>query len=588
VFVVLLGIIDPYLLFSYLQKGEFCMFVKSVKKVIGASAVISFIIVGSVQAKPLGGLIPGLLESHDKIKAAHDDVESEKYGLEASEGAWMPTLDLNLEYGHEIKKKVASETEYGDAFQRKVTLKQLITDFGKTSSDIRKAELDLDTKNIDLESAKQKVLLDGVKAYVNLLSAMEELKDARRSESNIKKQTGMEQARVKVGSGYSTDVLRSKGNLAGANSKTVTKQGDLVKAQNKFRAVFGDIKLDLKKLKKPAAPYRYMPRTLAESIQVAKENNATLLKAKITKDKAIQDIKSKKATLWGPTAELKVEYKDKNNWGGTAGREEETLSVVEVKFPLFAGGKNNADYRGAQHDRSAAHSKYLDSLRTVEEKVRNAWQKVSTSKATAGFKRNQANIDTEFLRLARKERKLGKRSLQDILSAENDYISSLGAAVKAEKDMQLAAYELFETMGVLDTSIILGTKTARVAIEKKVESAPEEAPKPVEKEGSTFKDNAHNWNNVSEIQPSTPVKSEVVEVVVKQEKLDLNEIARGGKKKPVVNSLNTSINQIKEKSTSIVDSFKNVLSELTSKTATVTKKVVSKDVGFKSSVHNWN
>jgi adhesin transport system outer membrane protein len=273
-----------------------------------------------------------------------------------------------------------------------------------------------------------------------------------------------------------------------------TKQGALIIAQNKFRSVFGNIKLNLKKLKKPAQPYRYMTRTLAESIQIAKKNSATLLKAKITKDKAIQTIKGKKATLWGPTTELKVEYKDKSNWGGTAGREEETLSVIEVKFPLFAGGKNTADYRGAQHDRAAAHSKYLDSLRTVEEKVRNAWQKVSTSKATAGFKRNQANIDSEFLRLARKERKLGKRSLQDILSAENDYISSLGAAVKAEKDMQLAAYELFENMGVLDVSIILGTKTTRITTEKKTEVRSETAS--AEKENSTFKDGEHNWNKL--------------------------------------------------------------------------------------------
>lgn len=563
------------------------MFVKSVKKVIGVSAVISFIVAGSAQAQPLDTLIPGLLESHDKIKSAQDDVESKKHGLESSEAAWLPTLDLNLEYGHEIKRKVASETEYGDAFQRKVTLKQLITDFGKTSSDIRKAELDLETKHIDLESAKQKVLLDGVKAYVNLLSAMEELRDAKRSEANIKKQTGMEQARVKVGSGFSTDVLRSKGKLAGANAKVATKQGALVNAQNKFRAVFGDIKVDLKKLKKPPQPYRYMPRTLAESIQIAKENNATLLKAKITKDKAIQTIKGKKATLWGPSTELKVEYKDKENWGGTAGREEETLSVIEVKFPLFAGGKNSADYLSAQHDRSAAHSKYLDSLRTVDEKVRNAWQKVSTSKATAGFKRNQANIDTEFLQLARKERKLGKRSLQDILSAENDYISSLGAAVKAEKDMQLAAYELFETMGVLDTGIILGTKTARVMIEKKVEADPEVA-KPAEKEDSTFKSSEHNWNTVSEVKFPTPVKSEVVEVVVKREKLDLNEIARGGKKKPIVSPLNTSINQAKKKSTSIINSLTDVLKDLTPNVATVTKKIDGQDTEFKNNTHNWN
>jgi len=538
-------------LFLYALGREFCMFTKkSIKKIVGMLATASLVVISNAQAQPLGSLIPGLLQSHDKIKAAQDDVESKRYGLESSEGAWLPTLDLNLEYGHEVKKKVADETEYGDAFQRKVTLKQLITDFGKTSSDIRKAELDLDTKNIDLESAKQKVLLDGVKAYVNLLSAMEELRDANRSEANIKKQTGMEKARVKMGSGYSTDVLRSKGKLAGANAKVATKQGALIIAQNKFRSVFGNIKLDLKKLKKPAQPYRYMTRTLAESIQIAKKNSATLLKAKITKDKAVQTIKGKKATLWGPTTELKIEYKDKNNWSGTAGREEETLSVIEVKFPLFAGGKNTADYRGAQHDRAAAHSKYLDSLRTVEEKVRNAWQKVSTSKATAGFKRNQANIDSEFLSLARKERKLGKRSLQDILSAENDYISSLGAAVEAEKDMQLAAYELFETMGVLDTSIILGTKTARVAIEKKVEATPEAA-KPAPKEDSTFKDGKHNWNSatndkVSVVAPVAP------KVVAKQERL---------------------------------------VSEVKISTTTKTVKVkpaMNKDTGFKGDTYNWN
>jgi len=88
-------------------------------------ATASLVVISNAQAQPLGSLIPGLLQSHDKIKAAQDELKSKEYGLESSEAAWLPTLDLNLEYGNEIKKKVASETEYGDAFQRKVTLKQL-------------------------------------------------------------------------------------------------------------------------------------------------------------------------------------------------------------------------------------------------------------------------------------------------------------------------------------------------------------------------------------------------------------------------------------------------------------------------------
>ena len=440
--------------------------------------ITQLVFINNIQAQPLGELIPGLLESHDKIKAAQDEIASKEYGLKSSGAAWLPTLDLKMEHGHEIKRKVASQTEASEARQRTVTLKQLIYDFGKTSSDIRKSEFDLETKKLDLESAKQTVLLDGVKAYVNLLSAMEELRDAEYSEGNIKQQTGMEQARVQVGSGFSTDVLKAKGKLAGASSTTITKRGKLVNAQNKFRSVFGDVELDLEKLVKPLTPYGYMPKTLDEAIQIAKENNFTLLKAKITTDKAIQTIKGKKATLWGPTIDLKVEYKHKYDWGGVAGKEEETLSEIIVEFPLYAGGKHKADLGEAEHDRAAAHSKYLDSLRTVEEKVRNAWQKVLTSQATAGFKRNQANIDTEFLILARQERQLGKRSLQDILSAENDYITSLGAAVKAETDMQLAAYELLEAMGVLYAAIQAQTQAAAdaaaaqaVAEEKAAEEA---------------------------------------------------------------------------------------------------------------------
>ena len=93
------------------------------KNITSFLVITQLTLIGSVQAQPLKALIPSLLQNHDKIKAAKDEFISKEYGLESSEAAWQPTLDLNLEYGHEIKKKVASETEYGDAFQRKVTLK---------------------------------------------------------------------------------------------------------------------------------------------------------------------------------------------------------------------------------------------------------------------------------------------------------------------------------------------------------------------------------------------------------------------------------------------------------------------------------
>ena len=62
---------------------------------------------------------------------------------------------------------------------------------------------------------------------------------------------------------------------------------------------------------------------------------------------------------------------------------------------------------------------------------------------------NQANISGEFLRLARKERRLGRRSLLDVLSGETVEINASSDATSAENQVIVAAYSLLFVMGDL-------------------------------------------------------------------------------------------------------------------------------------------
>ncbi len=59
----------------------------------------------------------------------------------------------------------------------------------------------------------------------------------------------------------------------------------------------------------------------------------------------------------------------------------------------------------------------------------------------------QADILKEFLELAKKERKMGTRSLLDVLNGEVNYITALGSAIAAGEDTKIAAYTLLFTMG---------------------------------------------------------------------------------------------------------------------------------------------
>ena len=60
-----------------------------------------------------------------------------------------------------------------------------------------------------------------------------------------------------------------------------------------------------------------------------------------------------------------------------------------------------------------------------------------------------AHCRDEFLRLARKERKLGRRSLLDVLSGETVEINASSDATNAENQVIVAAYSMLFVMGDL-------------------------------------------------------------------------------------------------------------------------------------------
>ena len=69
--------------------------------------------------------------------------------------------------------------------------------------------------------------------------------------------------------------------------------------------------------------------------------------------------------------------------------------------------------------------------------------------------RNQADLAAEFLTLARKERKLGKRSLIEILAMETALANARADTVKAENDLAVSAWTLLAVMGTLNPDSVI-------------------------------------------------------------------------------------------------------------------------------------
>ncbi|HBM13409.1 MAG TPA: hypothetical protein DD390_12000, partial [Rhodospirillaceae bacterium] len=165
----------------------------------------------------------------------------------------------------------ATQTEPGQDVTATIT--QLLWDFGASNASIERSRLEFTQSEIGLVQVRQDLTAEAISAYINLLRSAEIVGFAQRSEENIRKQTGLEEARIEAGSGLSTDLLQAKTQLAGAQARRVDAEGNYELALNRYRAVFGDVPGDLAIMPGIDIDRSFVPESLDAALQQAFSGN---------------------------------------------------------------------------------------------------------------------------------------------------------------------------------------------------------------------------------------------------------------------------------------------------------------------------
>lgn len=440
---------------------------KSLKGIVLGLGLIALILSGqpaSVAADDIDAVLPYVVDNHDRVRAAEARLTAARNRAREALGDWFPTLGQTANAGHERQQNDGGDDTSTGFNEYDISLTQLLWDFGSTNASIDKARLQVEEARYSLIETKQALILEAITAYMNLVRANATLTFAVDSEENIRTQTGLEEALVDLGSGFSTDVLQAKTQLAGAQARRAQSEGSLTNALNRYKAVFGRMPDDLAALKDVPYPAAYLPTSLTQSVDIALETNPALKNAILAADIATEDVRIAKADSFFPRIEASGERKFKKNVGGTIGSEQETLAKVEMTLDFNLGFTAINTLRASKSDLSASTFTAADTRRNIEEQVRNAWQQLDTARRTAAHLNNQANIAAAFLELARNERQLGRRSLIDVLSGETNLINAKSDALSAETDVVIAAYGLLAATGQLEYEVIKRSKGTKPPI----------------------------------------------------------------------------------------------------------------------------
>ena len=421
-----------------------------------------------------------LIDNHKRILATKATVDSLTEGSSISKKAYWPEISVTAIQGHESRKNVEGTLDTGlGASEFDASITQPIDLWDSKGSAVEIAELQLEQGKLGLQQTIQSVILEAITATIGISSATLIEDYARRSVSNIKKQAQLEDARVAKGSGLSTDVLQAKIQLAGAEARLTLAEGALGQSINRYRAVFGYEPPGRDTLPIIILPLSRVPASKDECVRLALENNFQIRSLRSAEELARISIKQTRADQFAPTLNFIVDSKLKNNISGIRGSTNEWIAKFEMKYNLNVAGSAFNNVNSSEYNYIATSNQLQDATNLIEEQAKNTFEQYEITQKNANFLENQANIAGEFLALAREERRLGTRSLIDVLSGETAEINALSDAQSAKSQVAIAAYTLLFILGELDVEAVeldemtaLPTKSSQVAntVEPEIQS----------------------------------------------------------------------------------------------------------------------
>ena len=424
----------------------------------GLTAGLSLFGVAQVAlAEDLQELLPQLVAEHNLMMAARADLDAAQERQKESLGGYYPQLNVTGNWGHEYQTNSEAANTSLTFSEADFTVTQRLYDFGATDATIQSAKLTVRQSEAQLKAARQNLLLRGLVAYTNVSRDLEALTYAQRAEENIKKQAELEDIRVQKGSGYSSDVLQAKTQLAGAQARRVAVQGNLRISRNSFKGVFGRFPQDEQNMIRPRVRKDLLPTSVEEAVAIAQNNNPLLTAAKLAADIAEETRKNTEATSYRPSFDVVADVKYKKNVGGTIGFEREALGKIEFNFPFNLGLTARNTLKAAENDYTGVYRRYRDAQDQIEEQVRNSWERLQVALQNSELLRSQSDLASAFLEQAKQERELGQRTLLEVTQAETDLLNASSDAVAADAEVTNAGFSLLNAMGQLSLENALGS-----------------------------------------------------------------------------------------------------------------------------------
>ena len=423
---------------------------------------------------------PFIKERIKNYKATLEDVKIAKAG-------WLPKLDYLGGVGYEKIRNNSTAYSYKGShiYENTLSLIENIFNGWSTTHTVKIHEARVAAAAYNYIEKANDTAFNLVNYYIRVVKNRELLQIAK---ENIQiNQSIANKVKKLYDSGLSakTEVEKINASLSLARANYIVQRNNLRDSIYQFKYYYGT-KIDPNSLIPPIFDYK-LPATYKEGLDFALKHNPSLLVQKYNIVVAKEDYKEKKSKFY-PKFNIEARRSWNYNSGGVDGIDHRYRVVFTVNYNLFNGFADKATIQKGISKINQEIQIKNDLIRQTSESYDLSWNSYKETKEQLKFLKNYKKFSVSTLRLYSKEFDMGKRSLLDLLSAQNDLINAKSQIVNAKYNYLFAKYRILDAMGIM-VKDILGTDErvyAKVGLKSKNDIPLDKYPAQAIKENDEF------------------------------------------------------------------------------------------------------
>ncbi len=364
--------------------------------------------------------VESAIASNPEIIQAQMNTEAIQFEREQAQSLYFPTIDLEasagvrrLENATRRALNIADDRLY--PLEAQARLDWTVFDFGRRRGELLRQAARVDGASLRVVERSEFIALQVARQYLNILLQERIVAAATDNVLFHEQMTTSLSDGVDQGSISVADLQQAEERLQAATVQRTEAEEDLQNARTSLRRLTG---LDISRVNLPAPMSVSLPDTQEAAIGMARTVNPLVREAQADVDAANAMVMSARGEL-APEIGVDLTGRIGEDIDGFQGETNDVQGRVYVRWQLFDGGRRAAQVQ--EMVRRASEARYVlhDRVREAEEDVANAWTAMTAQRSIGTSLERQSQVSDDLLISYRSQFNIGRRSLLDVLDAQN-------------------------------------------------------------------------------------------------------------------------------------------------------------------------